>query len=91
MGSVNTLAKICSRPLDSMYILVSCCYYQGCVTLYSYFRQFLVQFSSCTACAAQDDAPAMFCLSQKEAAETLKFKKLWIKSFNDDEFQMQMA
>ena len=72
MGSVNTLAKICSRPLDSMYILVSCCYYQGCVTI-QLFPKFLVQFPSCTA---QNDARAMFCLSQKEAAETLKFKKL---------------
>ena len=39
---------------------------------FSYFRQFLIYFSSCTACAALDDAPAMFCLSLKKAAEMQK-------------------
>ena len=46
---------------------------KGCVTLYKSFRQFLIYFSSCTACAGLDDAPAMFCLSPKKAAEILKF------------------
>ena len=66
MGSVNTLAKICLRPFDS-----ECC--QGCVTPYSAISENFNLFSSCTACAALDDAPAMFCLSPNKDAETLKF------------------
>ena len=76
MGSVNTLARIYSLPLDSMYILVSCCYYQGCVTLIHLFPKIFSLISSCIACAAQDDAPAMFCFSPKKADEMFKFKKL---------------
>ena len=47
----------------------------------SHFRQFLIYFSSCTACSALDDAPAMFCLSLKKAAELHKFKEIMNKIF----------
>ena len=63
MESVNKLAKICSRPFNS-----EC--YQGYLTLYSAVSENFNLFSSCTACAALDDAPAMFCLSPNKAAET---------------------
>ena len=54
---------------------------KGCVTLFKSFPTILTYFSSCTACAGLDDAPAMFCLSLKKAAELHKFKEIMNKIF----------